>query len=178
MGLEWASGRSLGAIHLFRRALEIDPLNGIVWNDLGITYAGNGQYDLARDVLERALDIEPGNPFFAGNLAWVLLDEGKTDEALAACQKAALSPCVAIAQSQRALDEVLDSARVDSSRTLWVACVQAWRGERDAAIDWLERAYDVHARNFLHLKTYHCWRKIRDDPRFAALLRKVNLPVD
>jgi TolB-like protein/lipoprotein NlpI len=184
--LTWADGRSLAAIQLFRRALEIDPFNGIVWNDLGITHAGNGQYDLARDALERALDIEPGNAFFAGNLAWVLLEEGKTDEALAACQKAALPPCVAIAQflrgdlvqSQRALDEVIDSARFDASRTFWVACVQAWRGERDAAFDWLERAYDAHARNFLHLKTYHCWRKIRGDPRFAELLRKVNLPVD
>lgn len=184
--LTWANGRSVAAIQLFRRALEIDPLNGIVWNDLGITYAGNGQYDLARDALQRALDIEPGNVFFAGNLAWVLLAEGKTEEALAACQKVALPPCVAVAQfllgdlvqSQRALDEILESARVDTSRTFWVACVHAWRGETDAAFDWLERAYDAHARNFVNLKTYHCWHKIRGDPRFAALLRKVNLPVD
>src|SRR5438128_8925106 len=59
-----------------------------------------------------------------------------------------------------------------------VALVHAWRGERDSAFEWLERAYVRHDLELRWLKIEPFLRNLRADPRYTALLRKMNLPLD
>ena len=59
-----------------------------------------------------------------------------------------------------------------------VALVHAWRGERDSAFEWLERAYARHDLELRWLKIDPFLRNLRADPRYTALLRKMNLPLD
>jgi hypothetical protein len=79
-------------------------------------------------------------------------------------------------ESDRALDLLMtkygDRAPYD------VAWVHAWRGEHDRAFEWLQRAYDQHDLTLPGVKVSHGFRKLHGDPRFTALLRKLNLPVD
>jgi hypothetical protein len=82
-------------------------------------------------------------------------------------------------ESKQALDAL--AAKVDGPEgnlAYRVASVHAWRGERDSAFEWLDRAYARHDLELRWLKVDPFLRKIRADPRFAALLRKMNLPVD
>ena len=47
--------------------------------------------------------------------------------------------------------------------------------EIDAAFTWLDRAVDERDQFMMPIKTYSFFDPIRSDPRFAALLRKMNL---
>jgi hypothetical protein len=48
-------------------------------------------------------------------------------------------------------------------------------GEHDAAIDWLERAYEQRAGAVYGIKGSFLFADLRGHPRFVALLRKMNL---
>ena len=51
-----------------------------------------------------------------------------------------------------------------------------WRGEKDKAFQWAERAYTERDAGTTWLKIDFSFRGLRDDPRYKALLRKMNLP--
>ena len=60
-----------------------------------------------------------------------------------------------------------------------IAEIHAWRGEKDAAFEWLDRALAQGEGDlFLFLRTDPFLYALRDDPRFKGLLRRLNLPVD
>jgi hypothetical protein len=58
-----------------------------------------------------------------------------------------------------------------------VAQVHAARGDRDRAFEWLERAYANKDGALRFLKYSWTLRPVKDDARYAALLRKMNLPL-
>jgi tetratricopeptide (TPR) repeat protein len=58
-----------------------------------------------------------------------------------------------------------------------VALAHASRGERDQALEWLEKAYVERDPDLLLWGLGHpFFATLRDDPRYKALLRKMNLP--
>jgi tetratricopeptide (TPR) repeat protein len=57
-----------------------------------------------------------------------------------------------------------------------VAVTYAYRGERDLAIQWLERAYAQRDQGLPELHTEPLFKSIANDPRFKAFLRKMKLP--
>jgi tetratricopeptide (TPR) repeat protein len=57
-----------------------------------------------------------------------------------------------------------------------IAAAHAYRGETDAAVIWLERAYAQRDGGMVLLKVDPLLRNLHGDPRFKALLRKMNLP--
>jgi len=50
-------------------------------------------------------------------------------------------------------------------------------GDKDRAIDWLYKAYEVHDSSLAYLGLPR-WDPLRSDPRFQALLRRIGLPLD
>ena len=56
-----------------------------------------------------------------------------------------------------------------------VAEVYAYRGETDQAFAWLDRAYRQRDSGLGHLRTELLLKNLRSDPRYAQLLKKVNL---
>ena len=179
-------GRLPEAISAGRRATELDPLRGNAWQLLGYWYNLNGQFDLARPALDRALELNPDS-----EVAWVrhfqaLLWNGKPEAALALLLEAHRSclPCEAMAQhdlghaaeSQRALDAMIGKA--GNTAPYSIAAVHAWRGEHDLAFEWLERAAAKHHPDLVFAKVDLSLRNLRADPRWKPFLRKMNLPVD
>jgi hypothetical protein len=56
-----------------------------------------------------------------------------------------------------------------------IASIYAFRGEKDRAFEWLDRAYE--ARDHLYLiKGNPLMKNLEGDPRYKTLLRKLNLP--
>ena len=49
-------------------------------------------------------------------------------------------------------------------------------GEKDAAFEWLEKAYAAHDHQIVRLKEELGYDNLRSDPRYADLLRRVGLP--
>ena len=59
-----------------------------------------------------------------------------------------------------------------------IAGVYASLGDRDQAYYWLERAYEERSRELIYLlpEAATTYSKIRDDPRYADLVKRVGLP--
>jgi len=57
-----------------------------------------------------------------------------------------------------------------------VASVHAWRDESDQAFEWLERAYSQRDGGMAMIKYDPFITRLRADPRYAALVRKLGLP--
>ena len=81
------------------------------------------------------------------------------------------------AESQRALDSILAGPWAENS-AYQIVQMYAWRGEIDRAFEWLGRAVELHDGGLTYLKYDPLLRNLRGDPRYAAFLKKMNLPAD
>jgi hypothetical protein len=57
-----------------------------------------------------------------------------------------------------------------------IAGFYAAAGERELALDWLEKGYQDRDIQMVRIKGSPRWDTLRSDPRFQALLRKMNFP--
>jgi len=123
--------------------------------------------------------------FRAHEFGCLELEQGRTEQALAHFHKAgaAFSEAgVAMAEytlghereSQAALGELESKYAVGFSYQ--IAQAHAWRGERDAAFEWFERAYAQRDAGVTRMRGDPMLAPLRDDPRYAALVRKLNIP--
>jgi serine/threonine-protein kinase len=171
-------------------AVELDPLDGKPWFILAVAHRELGDTASARTAFERTRELAPDFFTVRFHLGTLSLLEGQPVAALAAYQQepneffqtmgAALArhSLGQTAAAQEALDALIASDRQTRNGAYQIAEVHAWRGERDAAIEWLERAYRQQDAGLLGVKIDPLLRPLRGDPRFEALLRKMNLPVD
>lgn len=179
-------GQGPESVVLRRRIVEKEPLDGSAWNGLGFAYWAQGEFEQAERAFVRALEVDPQNSFAVRNWAGMLIDAGRPAEGLALCQSLERPDLVCMArahhalgnaqESQRVLDAIIPNASLEGP--FWIAWVYAFRGEADQAFEWLERAYAEHARQLNSLKGRGFLRSLHSDPRWASLLRKMNLPVD
>jgi len=79
-------------------------------------------------------------------------------------------------EAQRALDRFI-ALGLDAPAYI-IAAIYAWRGERDRAFNWLERAYEKRDNTLSWVKFDPLLRNLRGDPRYTALLKKMRLPVE
>jgi tetratricopeptide (TPR) repeat protein len=73
------------AADLLRRSIALDPSNAAeAYNYLGYMWADlNVHLDEAKEMIQRALQIEPNNGSYLDSLGWVEFRQGKFDQALA-----------------------------------------------------------------------------------------------
>jgi hypothetical protein len=74
----------------------------------------------------------------------------------------------------RFADELIEKYSRDSA--FLIAGTNAWRGDKEQAFAWLERAYERHDSSFFNLKSEPRFASLLGDPHYHALLRKLNLP--
>jgi serine/threonine-protein kinase len=184
--------RSLGrfpeGIVAARRATELDPLNARIWFTLGSVLAASGQVGPAREALNRSLEISPDQAFTPYPLGTTFLLEGNPAAAKDIYPRSsndifrlaggalAEHDLGHASESQRALDELI--GKYGHSAAYQIAEVYAWRGEKDGAIEWLERARVQRDGGLILLKVDPLLRNLHGDPRYVALLKKIGLPVD
>ncbi len=104
---------------LLRRVIALKPDHPHAHNALGYSLADRGlRLPEARDLIARALELSPGDPFITDSLGWVEFRLGHTDEALRLLRQAhGARPDVEIATH---LGEVLWTAgQQDEARRLW-----------------------------------------------------------
>jgi TolB-like protein/Tfp pilus assembly protein PilF len=184
-----ALGRLPEAIAVARKATLVDPLSADSWVRLSAFYLGSRQLDLAEAAAKRALDISPEQGRAARNLGFACLLAGRYADAHAAFQRSnqelhrLMGEALVEhdlhhpAEAQRALDE-LRGRPYAIPASYQIAQVYAWRGEADRAFQWLESAYEHHDAGLGYLKYDPLLGKVRGDPRYTALLKKMNLPLD
>ena len=169
------------------KAVELDPLSTTGWTLLARAQMYARNFSGARESARRALEISPDSTRGLGYLGYAQLLEGRAAEALTTFRKISdgrwlMMSGVAMAEhtlghekeSQAALDEL--QAQFASSAAYQIAQVHAWRGEKDLAFEWLDRAYSQRDAGLTLLTHDPMLDSLRGDPRFAALLRKLQLP--
>ncbi|HEU4384225.1 MAG TPA: protein kinase [Anaeromyxobacteraceae bacterium] len=191
-----AFGRVAEGIALAKRAVELDPLSVGAWGWLARLYIGSGQLPLAQIAVDRVLVIAPDSLFVWQSQFELYLLQGQPETALSAAQRLA-DPSDAdsvasmihhqgvalaehdlghAAESDRALEKLI--SRWGHGLQYHIGQIYAWRGDRDRAFEWLERGWREHDPATTFIKFDPLLRKIRGDPRYPALLKKMNLPMD
>jgi serine/threonine-protein kinase len=74
-------------------------------------------------------------------------------------------------ESEQALDTL--KTKYTAGSAFQIAAVYAWRGEKDRAFEWLDRAYDQHDAGMPRLRYDPMLATLHDDSRFAALVKKM-----
>jgi len=179
-------GQLTEAIAVGRSATEIDPLSTIAWSNLGQYLTSHKDEPAAHEALRRCLEINPESSFGGHHLAILWLLDGNPAEALATARKIGIEAFrltdVAKAEhslghakeSQQALDELIAKHAADGAYQ--VAETFAWRGEKDNAFEWLERAYQQRDGGLSEVKVDLLLDRLHGDPRFKTVLKRMNLP--
>jgi serine/threonine-protein kinase len=160
----------------------IDPLSLDIWHNLGLLLFCSGQDAEARLAWQHALDIYPGARWPNYLVGYLDLKEGKiesarahfraTDEPFRLTGTAMLEHTLGHApESEQALDAL--KTKYTAGSAFQIAAVYAWRGEKDYAFEWLDRAYDQHDAGMPRLRYDPTLASLHDDPRFAALVKKM-----
>ena len=185
--LAMCQGRLQEAVGLWKQELSLDPLRPVEYQSLAQSLRDLGRYEEAHAALAKGLDLNPNQMSMIHEIRGeVYLAQGRPQEALAEMEQEpqALFHDLGEALAYHALGRRQESdaalARLISQNSndaaYQIAQVYAYRGEVDQAFAWLNRAHRQHDSGLLWLKTDLKLKSLHKDPRYALLLKKLNLP--
>ena len=79
-------------------------------------------------------------------------------------------------EAEKLIDELREMARHQYVSGCLFAEAYVGLGQRGEAITWLERAYEDHDQSMVYIAAYPGFDPLRSEPRFKALLRRMNFP--
>jgi TolB-like protein/cytochrome c-type biogenesis protein CcmH/NrfG len=180
-----AAGDLANAVQLLRQAVAKDPLDGETYILLGETYYYAGRFVEAEESYRKALDLIPARAGLHSALGLVLLAKGEHEQALQeiARETDARERDTSLAFGYQFLGRAAEArsalAQLEVERgksdAYSIAQAYAFRGDRERTFLWLDRAYQQHE-YFMHIKVDPWFSSVRGDPRYKALLRRMNLP--
>jgi len=150
-------GRNEDAIERLERAIEMDARAAFAHNNLGLALCKEGKVDTGLSEIRKAIELDPNNAMFRADLCYALSTSGKSEEARDVLSQTARE---------------FGSTRIPP---IAVAGMHACLGEKEEAIEWLEKAYAEHSPYFASLRVEKWFDCLRADPRFESLLRRVAL---
>ena len=181
-------GRFDEALAEIERARELDPLSLIIAADRAVILYYARQYDASIEQFRRVQQIEPS--FARTNLIELCyLEKGMYAEATADLKNwargdprwfdaAAAYVYGRAGQHERSEQEyrsLLREYRKQAFDPSPLITASLGAGKKDDAIQWLEKAYDFHSTAITSLKVSPLYDPLRNDPRFADLMRRVGL---
>ena len=181
-------GRLDEAIAAEKKALELDPLNTFLNTDLGFFLYWARRYEDATAQMRKTLELDPNNAFGHSVLGWCLIWKANKTEAIAEFQKAttlddlpwyvgSLGYACAVTgdrakagQILRELEELAKQRYVSPANR---ASVYLGLGENEKALDWLDKAYEDQDPIFWWINGDQLYDRVRNEPRFKALMQKL-----
>jgi len=143
------------AVEQTEKALALDRNDPSVHYFLALPNDQLGRFDQARAGYQRAIELSGGAPLYRAGLAYSLARVGQREEAA----------------------RVLEDLRGDPRAAAFdIALVQLGLGELDAAMDGLERAYELRNSQVIYLNMDPRFDPLRNDARFARLLDRFDYP--
>ena len=187
--LSW-QGRFEEAFAESERARQLDPLSLIIASDYGWILYDSRQFDNAVKQARLVLELDPNFDHARALIVPSYFQLGRSDEAVdlinrwagrdqgqwtLAWKVAVYSRSGHAEEARRAVAklEQISRPRADRTPTLLLGYLNA--GEKDQAIELLQRAYSEHSNVVVQIKVNPMFDPIRNDPRFKDLLRRVGL---
>ena len=181
-------GRNDEAMKQTAYAAELNPRDPQIRLTMGfVTYAAR-QYDSAIVQFKELNAASPGLGDFG--LGWSYREKKMYPEAIAALEKAlahsrhpsVLASVAAVyglagrkGEALKLIDELKEKSRQHYIPASHFAVAYSGLGE-DETMTWLERAYEEHDQSMVNINAYPGWDALRSEPRFRALVRRMNFP--
>jgi TolB-like protein/Tfp pilus assembly protein PilF len=174
-----------------RRSIELDPLNYFWQAFLGWHLLYERRYDEAVTQLDKVVQAEPDFSSAHLGLWGAYFKKGADAQALAEAKRffgvlgdrevvSALDAGWLQGGYRGAMRRAGDVLAARYQRTYYpairVARVLAHAGENERALEFLEKAFERQETPLYHIGVGWDWDALRPDPRFQALLRRMNLP--
>ena len=182
-------GRFQQAIAELKRSVELDPLSLLNNRVLGQAFYNARQYEQAIEQLRKTLELDPNFPGVHEFLGEAYLQKSMYKEGLAELEKElAIFPNSTASLSQLGYGYAMEGRRAEAQKVLdqlnerskqrYIspanrAIIYAALGEKDKAFEWLEKGFED--RSVGAIKVNPVYDPLRSDPRFADLLRRMNL---
>jgi adenylate cyclase len=186
--LEIARGNMERAIDLYRRAVDLDPFNAQARAFLAFNLAVTKRFAEARAEFPRVVELNPAAPWAHAGLGLSYLLENKFEEAATEAQAEAsewarllIVSCARwgqkrVKESDAALAEL--TAKDSETAAYQIAEVHAYRGDKDRAFEWLERARRQRDPGLASLRKDPLLVNLRGDARWNAFLHTMGLADD
>jgi serine/threonine protein kinase/tetratricopeptide (TPR) repeat protein len=190
--LLFAMGRFDDSIFEIKRAQELDPRSVIINAGLGWPHCFARRYNQAIEAFQNALSIDENFWYAHWGLAVPYIFKGMHKEALAELQKARhlhkgwqtrIESAIGVVygymgereEAQRVLNSLLEHSQHEYVPPVFISHVYFALEDNSQGFDWLDRAFEVRDDELTWIKTYPLYDHVRSDPRYTALLRKMNL---
>ena len=141
-----------------RRAVEVDSTYFLGHFSIGLAMAGQGRNEEAVEVFAHATTLQPDDPYTQGYLGWALGIAGQREKATSI------------------LHELEDRRLRQYCGGSSPALVSLGLGDHPQALSWLETAAEERDPMLAFINVLYPYDPLRADPRFQALLRRMNFP--
>jgi TolB-like protein/Flp pilus assembly protein TadD len=176
------------AVDLARQAVALDPVNSEIRVYLGIALLGARRLAEARTEYARVVELNPGTPWAYAGTGLAYLYEGRYAEAVAAAapETAGFARMVVSAiglwgQKKTAEADAVLAQMIKEDADVGayqIAEVHAFRGDKDQAFVWLDRAHRQRDAGLATFTNDPFLDQLRTDPRWAAFQRTMSLAAD
>src|SRR5216110_145173 len=183
-------GRLDEAIAKDKKAIELDPLNSFFQAALAYFLYHARRYDDAIVQIKKTLELDPASTLGRHLLGCCLLWKGDTAGAIAEFERSKimvtgawyqglLGYAYAISENRAKAEQILreleEMAKHQYVNSTAFASIYLGLGEKEKALDWLDKAYENQESACWLLKVDPIYDSVRNEPRFQALLKKVRL---
>jgi len=184
-------GHSEEAIAQVKMALELDPLNSLVQGISGNTYAFTRRYEEAIVQSRNALRTSPHDPV-GHSVLWEMFHcKGLYEEAFSEAKAVFVGLGLAeIAEAMTrgyeqdgysgAMKTAAEAMAAFSQEMYvspwWISILYSYAGEKEQALNWMERAYETKDPNMPYVITPG-FDILHDEPRYQDMLRRMKLPM-
>jgi len=178
-------GRLDEAEELGERVLQQDPLSAAYWHNLGLTYHAAGKLEKSENAFRRALELAPKRLVSRALLALVLLEDGKTEEAVEQAKDepdefwrswslAIVFESIGDRDKAGPITEALVS-NFSEGNSYQLAELFSMRQDVDEAFKWLGQSIRERDPGLTHAKVNPRFRNLYNDPRWQDLLESIGL---
>jgi TolB-like protein/Flp pilus assembly protein TadD len=145
------------AIEQLKKAIEMDPNLGDPYGWLGMAYLQKGMLEQAKEMLQKGTAFSRIKTRMLGALGYTYVEDGKKDEAQNILQQ---------------LKKLSERQYVDPYCLAWT---YAGLGEREIVFKLLDKAFEEKSNLMIMLKPDPFFEDLHSDPRFKAILKKMDL---
>ena len=184
--LALALGHFDEAIQFTKQALILDPLKPILYIEQGANLTYSNRFEEAIVQYKKILELSPQVQRAHMYLGRIYLLQGKPEMALAEMQQETTEVFKrfglalayhALGRRKEADEELRNYISIYQNDWVYlIAEIYAFRGEKDKAFEWLEKAYTKKDSWLIFLKDDPLLKNLEGDTRHKAFLKKMKLP--
>ena len=184
-------GRMPEAIEQGERAVRLDPYNALFHGLFGVVLTMAGRSDEAIAQARLGQKMNP-NEIFSAQVLWIEYEKKKMDREAAGFVRLifrlaynfdiaeALDQGFASGGFREAMRRGADALEAFAQKNFVlpfdIAQICAYAGDNGRTLTWLEKGYEIHDPSMPYLGQWPMLDPLHSEPRFQALLKKMNLP--